>query len=107
MSKITSLTTQYATSLIGVDSDPVRLTWQIEAASGAKQSEAEIQASADPSFSAKVAITHLTGADQIAVVAPGEGFLSREIRHYRVRSLVDQEWTEWTQPSTVEILRCQ
>ena len=85
MSRISSLTTQYPVSLIGVDADPVRLTWQIEAAPGSQQSEAQIEASATSNFAGNITTAHVTGEDQISIAAPGGEFTSREVRHYRVR----------------------
>ena len=50
MASITNLTTQYPNGLIGVDDDPVRLSWQIDAPSSRAQTAAHIQVSRDAEF---------------------------------------------------------
>ena len=102
MPTITSLRTQYPAGLIGVDADPIRLTWQIDAQVGT-QTRAEIQTSADSEFATFDDQREVAGPSQIAVVAPGGPFNSREIRYFRVRSEIDGAWTGWSPACSVEI----
>ena len=103
MASITNLTTQYPTDLIGVDDDPVRLSWQIDAPSSTSQTAAHIQVGHDADFANLIAETELEGPDQLDVIAPGGALTSREVRHYRVRAQVDGGWTDWSPRRSVEV----
>ena len=61
MASITNLTTQYPNGLIGVDDDPVRLSWQIDAPSSRAQTAAHIQVSRDPEFQTLLAEAEVPG----------------------------------------------
>ena len=50
-----------------------------------------------------LADAELAGADQLAVIAPGDPLASREVRHYRVRAQVDGVWTGWSETCSVEV----
>ena len=102
-STVTSVSTQYPADMIGVDGDPVRLTWTIESSEPGVQTGSHIQVCSDPNFQNSVAELTIRGAQQLAVLAPGPGFKSREIRYYRVRAAIDEEWTAWSDSCSIEI----
>ena len=89
--------------MIGVDDDPVRLSWQIDAPSSRSQTAAHIQVSHDADFADLIAEAELSGPDQLAVIAPGGALTSREVRHYRVRAQIDEAWTAWSEPCSAEV----
>lgn len=102
MATITKLSTQYPPDMIGVDRDPIRLTWQIAGPPRSVQRRAEIQASRSADFAGSYMQRTIDGRDQVAVVAPGGHPVSREIRYYRVRADVDGSWTDWSETCSVE-----
>ena len=56
-----------------------------------------MEASASATFEAILATTGVvSGAEQVAVVAPGPLLRSREVRHYRVRIQTEEGWTAWS-----------
>jgi len=99
--RVLDLHTHSDTDLIGVDDSAVRLSWTIDGPAATQQA-VRIETAADDRFERPIASALVPGASQVAVTAPGGPLESRERRWYRVDALVDDCWTGWSSPTSIE-----
>ena len=101
---VTDLRSQVADGVLVIGTEPVRLTWRVDAGGAARTQLAyECQASGDASFD-PVGWTSgvVEAADQVAVATPGPALVSREVRYFRVRVRTEEGWTDWSRALRVE-----
>ena len=95
------LRTQYDSELLGVPGAGLRLSWQVDAAPGARAQlgyELAWGATAE-SLSAEAAVV---SGSSLAIAAPGTALRSRERRVFRVRLATASGWSAWSEPVGVE-----
>ncbi|HEY5890636.1 MAG TPA: family 78 glycoside hydrolase catalytic domain, partial [Acidimicrobiia bacterium] len=81
----------------------MRLSWKIEASRADRQHSYVVEESATRDFAEITASTGpVVSASQIGVAAPGDPLLSREVRYYRVRVRLGDDWSTWSEPLEVE-----
>ena len=96
--RITGLSCQYPSELLGLPGGDILLRWKVESLThGLSQREFEIQVASDADFSSLVASTSEESASQWENVAPGPRLKSREVRYIRVRIRTEKGWTPFSE----------
>lgn len=84
--------------VLGLGTATPRLSWQVPSAdAGYEQSAYEVEITTDTTQNHQV-----ESADQVLVPWPGEPLASRESAQVRVRVRGAGDWSEWSEPATVE-----
>ena len=104
MLSIVDLRCQLPDDVPVIGREPVRLTWQVAPAIPDASQEAYLIEVSDRADFARVtfATGPTQGHEQVAVEAPGGPLWSREVRFYRVRLQVGDDWTDWSPVLRVE-----
>ena len=98
-----TLKSQLPVGMLGIDAEPVRLTWRVEDPGDQSQVAYEIQSSGSAEFEELFAASgEVRSEEQIGVEAPGGPLKSREIRHYRARIASAAGWSDWSSVLSVE-----
>ena len=102
--RVVSLATQFPSGLLGLPSDTLELSWQVESAvPGRTQVAAHIQEAADSGFETISSDSGIIlGSRQLGVTAPGSNLRSREVRYLRVRIQTEAGWSTWSSALRVE-----
>ena len=84
--------------VLGIGTATPRLSWQIPtAAAGSRQAAYEVEITTGTAQAYTV-----QSPDQILVPWPGDPLKSRESASVRVRVRDNDDWSEWSEPATVE-----
>lgn len=102
--RVSLLHSQVPAGVLAAGDEPVRLSWQVEAADpSSTQTAYEVQVARDPAFADVHATSGVVvSSDQIAIPAPGAPLTSREVRYCRVRLRIDDAWTPWSESLRIE-----
>ncbi|MGW6276471.1 family 78 glycoside hydrolase catalytic domain [Kribbella sp. NPDC055071] len=89
---------QLAAPVLGIGTATPRLSWRVPAASADyAQTAYEIEIA-----TATTQVYTVQSPDQILVPWPGDPLTSRETAQVRVRVRGNEDWSEWSEPATVE-----
>ena len=84
--------------VLGIGTATPRLSWQVPtAAAGYQQTEYELEIT-----TGEAQVYKVESPDQVLVPWPGAPLASRESAQVRVRVRGDGDWSEWSEPATVE-----